>query len=90
MNYPPNPREFHIIDPKYYVIDCMEEGCMEYDVVSICGMRETFIRGVANWFLLSVGETMEDIDIGLITEQDKCPICFKDEEGLKLTYLSKI
>lgn len=86
----PNPKEFHIIDPKYYVIDAMEEGCTEEEVLSICGMRENFIRGVANWFLLCVGETMEDIDIGIIEEQDKCPICFRDEEGLKLKYLANI
>ena len=90
MDYPPNPRVYHVVHPAYYVIDAIEEGCTVDEVLSICSMRESFINDVANWMLFSVGEAMEDLERGWIKDHEMCSICFADLEGLKLTYLSKI
>ena len=83
--------EIHIIDPSCFVIDWQDEG-MDYghSITSICGMREGFITGVEVWRLLSVGSVMEDLNEGLLPEDGRCDICFRDIEGLKLIYLSKI
>lgn len=80
--------EYHIIDPKYYVIDCMEENCTSDNIRSICGLPEGFVTDVIGWRLQCVGHVMEDLEE--IPEDARCDICFRDLEGLKLSYLSKI